>query len=103
MNGAKCVMQSRCTAAPPPVVECRSMWVLLQTKRPFQNDKRSFDAATLPQNERIDKVKPLWSSLSREERAAYLTVSVKELHQKAVEADAEQAATCVTPVIGARP
>ena len=43
--------------------------------------------AALPLQERIDKVKPLWSTMSPEDRAAYLTVSVKELHRRATELD----------------
>lgn len=68
-----------------------------QAKKAAANDRKLVDpaaVAALPLADRIDKVKALWASLSKEERVAYLTVSIKELHQQAVEADEASSILC---------
>jgi hypothetical protein len=62
-----------------------------QQQEQLQSDKRLLlsSAAALPVQERIDRVKPLWRSLDAEARRRHLTVSLKELAERAAATDEE--------------
>jgi hypothetical protein len=76
----------------------------VQVRKSGQQEKKAADqVSTLSLQERIDRVKPLWSSLSSEERASFLTVSVKELAKYAADADNESNDTADLALVGAFP